>query len=507
MYARVKSLTNVGLKVHEILVEVDISSGLPSFTIVGLPDTSVQEAKERVRAAIKNSGFEFPVKKITVNLAPGEIKKEGTIFDLPISIGILAASGQINQEEVEKYYFVGELTLEGELGKINGGLSLSLFLKERDEPLLIPQKNLYECALSKETKLIPFKNLNEVVLFLRGEIQKEIISNYPINFSEENFEIDFSDVKGQAFVKRAMEISAAGKHHLIMVGSPGSGKTMLAKRMITIMPPLSFDEAVEITEIYSIASLLKEDEQIINLRPFRSPHHTISYAGLVGGGTNPKPGEISLAHKGVLFLDELPEFRRDVLEVLRQPIEDGYVTISRVKMTLSYPSDFLLISAMNPCPCGYFGDSEKNCTCTVYEIKKYRSKISGPLWDRFDIKIKVPRITEGELFNKSDGEPSSIIRERVEKAWKIQNDRYKNENIKFNGKLTPMLIKKYIPLTNEAENTLRNALKSLNLTVRSFHKIIKIGRTIADLEGVEKVNTSHLLEAISYQRYSLTDEI
>ncbi|MBC7194860.1 MAG: YifB family Mg chelatase-like AAA ATPase [Caldisericia bacterium] len=507
MYARVKSLINVGLKVYEILVEVDISSGLPSFTIVGLPDTSVQEAKERVRAAIKNSGFEFPVKKITVNLAPGEIKKEGTIFDLPISIGILAASGQINQEEVEKYYFVGELTLEGELGKINGGLSLSLFLKGREEPLLIPQKNLYECSLSKETKLIPFKNLNEVVLFLRGEIQKEIISNYPINFSEENFELDFSDVKGHGFIKRAMEISAAGKHHLIMVGSPGSGKTMLAKRMITIMPPLSFDEAVEITEIYSIASLLKEDEQIINTRPFRSPHHTISYAGLVGGGTNPKPGEISLAHKGVLFLDELPEFRRDVLEVLRQPIEDGYVTISRVKMTLSYPSDFLLISAMNPCPCGYFGDSEKNCTCSIYEIKKYRSKISGPLWDRFDIKIKVPRITESELFSDKEGESSKSIRDRVTKAWEIQKERLKNENVKSNGKLTPMLIKKYIPLTDEAERTLRSALKTLNLTVRSFHKIIKIARTIADLEGVEKVNTSHLLEAISYQRYSLMDEI
>ncbi|RLD14996.1 MAG: magnesium chelatase [Caldiserica bacterium] len=505
MYAKVKAVTHLGLKVYEITVEVDISSGLPSFTIVGLPDASVQEAKERVRAAIKNSGFDLPVRRITINLAPGEIKKEGTLFDLPIAIGILAASDQIPKDSVVDYYFVGELSLEGELRRVSGGLPLSLFLKGKN--FVIPKGNLVECSLSKETRLYHFENLTEVVLFLRGEEQREPVVNRDIEFIDKEFDLDFSDVKGHRFLKRAMEIAAAGKHHIIMVGSPGSGKTMLSRRMPTIMPPLDYDDAVEITKIYSIAGLLKDGEDIIKVRPFRAPHHTISYAGLVGGGTIPKPGEISLAHKGVLFLDELPEFRRDVLEVLRQPLEDGYITISRVKSSLEFPSDFLLVAAMNPCPCGYYGDPEKACTCSIGEIKRYRRKVSGPLWDRFDIKLKVPRLTDTEIFEKKEAESSEKIRERVKKAWEIQKERYIKEKIKFNGRLTPKLIKKYIPLTEEAERTLKNALKSLKLTLRSMDKIVKLSRTIADLEGDEKVNTSHLLEAISYQRYSLSDDI
>ena len=505
MYAKVKAVTHLGLRVYEITVEVDISSGLPSFTIVGLPDTSVQEAKERVRAAIKNSGFDLPVRRITVNLAPGEIKKEGTLFDLPIAIGILAASDQIPKEGLIDYYFVGELSLEGELRRISGGLPLSLFLKGKN--FVIPEGNLVECSLSKETRLYHFKNLAEVVLFLRGEEKREPVVNKDIEFIDKEFDLDFSDVKGHKFLKRAMEIAAAGKHHIIMVGSPGSGKTMLSRRMPTIMPPLDYDDAVEITKIYSIAGLLKDGEDIIKTRPFRAPHHTISYAGLVGGGTIPKPGEISLAHKGILFLDELPEFRRDVLEVLRQPLEDGYITISRVRTSLEFPSDFLLVAAMNPCPCGYYGDPEKTCTCSIGEIKRYRRKVSGPLWDRFDIKLKVPRLTDTEIFEKKEAESSEKIRERVKRVWEIQKERYAKERIKFNGRLTPKLIKKYIPLTEEAERTLKNALKSLKLTLRSMDKIIKLSRTIADLEGEEKVNTSHLLEAISYQRYSLSDDI
>lgn len=505
MYAKVKAVTHLGLRVYEITVEVDISSGLPSFTIVGLPDTSVQEAKERVRAAIKNSGFDLPVRRITVNLAPGEIKKEGTLFDLPIAIGILAASDQIPKEGLIDYYFVGELSLEGELRRISGGLPLSLFLKGKN--FVIPEGNLVECSLSKETRLYHFKNLTEVVLFLRGEEKREPVVNKDIEFIDKEFDLDFSDVKGHKFLKRAMEIAAAGKHHIIMVGSPGSGKTMLSRRMPTIMPPLDYDDAVEITKIYSIAGLLKDGEDIIKTRPFRAPHHTISYAGLVGGGTIPKPGEISLAHKGILFLDELPEFRRDVLEVLRQPLEDGYITISRVRTSLEFPSDFLLVAAMNPCPCGYYGDPEKACTCSIGEIKRYRRKVSGPLWDRFDIKLKVPRLTDTEIFEKKEAESSEKIRERVKRVWEIQKERYARERIKFNGRLTPKLIKKYIPLTEEAERTLKNALKSLKLTLRSMDKIVKLSRTIADLEGEEKVNTSHLLEAISYQRYSLSDDI
>lgn len=505
MYAKLKSLTHVGLRVYEILVEVDISSGLPSFAIVGLPDASVQEAKDRVRTAIRNSGFDFPVRKITVNLAPGEIKKEGTLFDLPIAIGILAASNQITEDSVNKYYFAGELSLEGNLRKISGALPLSLFLKGKD--FVIPEKNLVECSLSKTTKLYPFKTLSDVVMFLRGAEEIEPVFNRDVNFEIPEFEIDFSDVKGHRFLKRAMEISASGKHHIIMVGSPGSGKTMLSKRMPTIMPPLDYEDAVEITKIYSIAGLLREGEEIIKTRPFRAPHHTISYAGLVGGGQVPKPGEISLAHKGALFLDELPEFRRDVLEVLRQPLEDGYITISRVRTTLEFPSDFLLIAAMNPCPCGYYGDPEKTCTCSIGEIKRYRRKVSGPLWDRFDIKLKVPRLTDTEIFSKGETETSKKIRKRVKRAWEIQKERYRNEKIKFNGRLTPKLIKKYIPFTDEAERTLKSALKSLKLTLRSMDKIVKLSRTIADIEGSEKVNTTHLLEAINYQRYSLSDDI
>lgn len=501
MMTVVKSIALKGLEGIDISVEVDISSGLPSFNIVGLPDEAVQEARERVRSAIKNSGFEFPLKRITVNLAPAEVRKEGSVFDLPIALGILACTGVIKEVDLLKsYFFLGELSLDGSLRRISGALPMALGVAKGQENLFVPFENSFETEIVEGLNIYPANHIKEVVEFLNGDrnISARKRSLMEILSREQTFEEDMSDIKGQSQAKRALEIAAAGGHNVIMVGSPGSGKTLLARRVPTILPPLISKEALEVTQIYSVAGLLR-DGSIVTARPFRAPHHTASPAAIIGGGNNPKPGEISLAHLGVLFLDELPEFRRDVLESLRQPMEDGIVSIARAKDRVAYPARFMLVAAMNPCPCGWYGDKEKECACSYSEIKKYRSKVSGPLWDRFDIQVEVPRLLADELVNSKETESSRDIRERVTKARKTQSERYTNTGLFFNSSLTPRLIKQFIPLGSEEKRFLEALLERFRLTGRGYDKVLKVARTIADLEGSKDVKIPHLLEAVQYR--------
>lgn len=502
MMTKVKSVALKGLEGIEISVEVDISSGLPSFNIVGLPDEAVQEARERVRSAIKNSGFEFPIKRITVNLAPAEVKKEGSTFDLPIALGILCCVGAIKEKDsLKNYYFIGELSLDGSLRKVSGALPMAVGLSSRNSNLVVPMENAFETEIVDGINIYAAKHIKEIVEFINGDRTivpgkrnlSEILSQ------EQLFEEDMSDIKGQNYAKRALEIAAAGGHNIVMIGSPGSGKTLLARRLPTILPPMNEKEALEVTQIYSVAGLLK-DGSIIETRPFRAPHHTASPVAIIGGGNNPKPGEISLAHLGVLFLDELPEFRRDVLESLRQPLEDGIVSIARAKERVTYPSRFMLIGAMNPCPCGWFGDKEKTCSCSISEIKRYRSKVSGPMWDRFDIQAEVPRLLSEELINSKETESSKSIKERVTRARKTQEQRYRDAGIFFNSALTPRLIKHFIPLGMEEKHFLESLLDRFKLTGRGYDRVLKVARTIADLEGSRDVKIPHILEAVQYRK-------
>ena len=492
-----------GIDACLIDVEIDISSGLPVFSIVGLPDTSVKESRDRVVSAIKNSGFDFPTKKITVNLAPADIKKEGGAFDLPISLGILASSGIIEKKSLQNFCAIGELSLDGKLRPVKGILPIVLSLhKFGITQVIVPEKNKNEACVAKDIEIYPFNDLKDVIKFLKKETVVEPYKqdNISIQNSSTKTSIDFSDIKGQFFAKRAAEVACAGGHNMIMVGPPGSGKTMIAKRIPTILPSMSFEESVETTKIWSVSGLVQAGESLITDRPFRSPHHTTSSVALIGGGSYPKPGEVSLAHNGVLFLDELTEFRRDVLEVLRQPLEDKVVTVSRAKNTLSFPASFMLIASMNPCPCGNYG-SDKECTCNPYQVKRYRSKISGPLMDRIDIQVEVPALKIDEITsNKSvANETSQQIKERVIKARNIQYERFKGKNIYCNAQMGPKEIKKYCVLEEKAGLMLHNAIEKLGFSARAYDRILKVARTIADLAGSEIIQTNHIAEAIKYR--------